>query len=108
MFCLVADVQIRERTGNRKGLQDSLGAILNQGGVISQHWDVERAFAIGDRATGTNVLQNLYEAMRDKPAPVDLDHLWLKLGVALKNGDVVFNDHAVDVTIRTSIVSPPQ
>ena len=108
MFCLVADVQIRERTRNRKGLQDSLRAILNHGGVISQDWDMERAFAIGDRATGTNVLQSLYKEMRDKPAPVDLDQIWQKLGVALKNGEVVFNDHAVDAAIRRAIVSPPQ
>ena len=108
MFCLVADVQIRERTRNRKGLQDSLRAILNHGGVISQDWDIERAFAIGDRATGTNVLQSLYKEMRDKPAPVDLDQIWQKLGVALENGEVVFNDHAVDAAIRRAIVSPPQ
>jgi hypothetical protein len=36
MFCLVADVQILERTRNRKGLQDFLRAILNEGGVITQ------------------------------------------------------------------------
>jgi len=107
-FCLVADVQIRERTQNRKGLQDSLRAILNQGGVISQDWDVERAFAIGDRATGTNVLQSLYKEMRDKPVLVDLDQIWQKLGVALKDGDVVFNDHAVDAAMRRAIVSLPQ
>jgi hypothetical protein len=107
IFCLVADVQIRERTRNRKGLQDSLRAILNQGGVVSQDWDVERAFAIGDRATGTNVLQSLYQELRYEPTPVDLDQIWQKLGVALKNGEVVFNDHAVDAAIRTAIVSPP-
>ena len=106
MFCLLADVQIRERTRNRKGLQDSLRAILNHGGVISQDWDIERAFAIGDRATGTDVLQSLYEDMRDKPAPVDLDQIWQKLGVALRNGEVVFNDHAIDAAIRRAIVSP--
>ena len=107
MFCLVADVQIRERTRNRKGLQDSLRAILNQGGVITQDWKIERAFAIGDRATGTDVLQSLYQEMRDKPAPVDLEQLWQKLGVALKDGEVVFNDNAVDAAIRRAIVSPP-
>lgn len=107
MFCLVADVQIREQTRNRKGLQDSLRAILDHGGVITQDWDIERTFAIGDRATGTHVLQSLYREMRDKPAPVDLDQIWKKLGVALENGEVVFNDHAVDAAIRRTIVSPP-
>lgn len=107
MFCLVADVQIREQTRNRKGLQDSLRAILDHGGVITQDWDIERALAIGDRATGTHVLQSLYKEMRDEPAPVDLDQIWRKLGVALENGEVVFNDHAVEAAIRRAVVSPP-
>lgn len=106
MFCLVADVQIRERTRNRKGLQNSLRAILKHGGVISQDWDIEKALAMGDHATGTHVLETLYREMRDKPAPVDLDWLWQKLGVALKNGDVVYDDNAVDAAIRKAIVSP--
>ena len=69
MFCLVADVQIRERTQNRKGLQDSLRAILDHGGDITKDWDIERAFAIGDQATGTDVLRDLYTEMADKPNP---------------------------------------
>ena len=44
--------------------------------------------------------------MRDKPAPVDLDNLWQKLGVALNNGEVIFNDNADDAPIRKAIVSP--
>ena len=107
MFCLVADVQIRERTGNREGLQDALRAILNQGGVITQNWGIEKALAIGDRATGTKVLETLYKEMRDKPVPVDLDQMWQKLGVELKNGDVVFDDHAVDAGIRRAICGLP-
>jgi hypothetical protein len=106
MFCLVADVQIRQQTRNRKGLQDSLRAILEHGGVITEDWDIDRTLAIGDRATGTHVLQSLYQEMRDKPAPVDLEQLWRKLGVALENGEVVFNDQAADAAIRKAIVSP--
>jgi len=30
--CLVADVEIRKQTGNRKGLQDALRAIVAAGG----------------------------------------------------------------------------
>ena len=106
MFCLVADVRIRERTRNRKGLQDALRAILNHGGVVSQNWDIERAFAIGDRATGADVLQSLYKEMRDKPVAIDLDQLWQKLGVGLQDGEVVFDDHAADAAIRKAITSP--
>jgi hypothetical protein len=35
MFCLVADVEIRRATGNRKGLQDALRAIVAAGATIN-------------------------------------------------------------------------
>ncbi len=69
LFCLLADVQIRDQTGNRMGLQDALRAIVRQGGVISEDWPIERALAVGDRATGTRVLEDLYRQMRDQPSP---------------------------------------
>jgi hypothetical protein len=106
LFCLVADVQIRQHTHNRKGLQDALRAILNSGGDITEDWEIEKALARGDKATGTTVLQTLYKEMRDKPAPVDLDSLWQKLGLELKDGKVIFNDKAVDAPIRQAITSP--
>lgn len=105
MFCLLADVQIREQTANRKGLQDALRAIRDQGGVISEDWPIERAFSVGDKATGTDVLQKLYGEMRDKPAPADLEGLWKKLGVSLKNGQVVYDDHAPEANIRRAITA---
>lgn len=106
MFCLLADVRIRERTQDRKGLQDALRGILDRGGTIAADWDIEKALAMGDKATGTGVLLELYRQMRDKPAPVDLDQLWRKLGLSLNGGHVVFNDQAADAAIRQAITSP--
>ena len=55
MFCLMADVEIRKRTGNSKGLQDALRAINRAGGTIEADWLLERALEIGDKATdGSN------------------------------------------------------
>jgi hypothetical protein len=105
IFCLVADVQIREHTKNRKGLRDALRGILNSGGDITQDWDIEKAFVRGDRATGTSVLQDLYHKMRDKPAPVDLSQLWHKLGLELKDRTVSFDDKAPEANIRLAITS---
>lgn len=105
LFCLVADVQIRERTHNRKGLQDALRAIRDQGGTINEDWKITRAFSIGDQATGTRVLQDLYEQMSNKPVTVDLDKLWKKLGLALNNGEVQFDDKASEANIRQTITS---
>ncbi len=107
MFCLMADVRIRERTGNRKGLQDALRGILNGGGNITDDWEIDKTLALGDKATGTTVLRDLYHQMRDKPAPVDLDQLWKKLGVAWKDGSVQFDDKAPEANIRKAIAMLP-
>src|SRR5258707_4400721 len=106
MFCLIADVKIHERTQNRKGLRDALRAIVANGGTISEDWEIEKALAIGDKATGTSVLLELYREMRDKPSPVDLDQLWSKLGLALRRGEVTFDDKASGAGIRRAITSP--
>jgi hypothetical protein len=106
LFVLLADVRIRERTHNRKGLQDALRAILDQGGTIAQDWKITKAFAIGDRATGTKVLEELYRQMSKSPAPIDLVELWNELGLSVGNdGAVVVNDKAKDAAILASITA---
>ena len=106
IFCLLADVRIRERTKNQKGLQDALRGINRGGGNITEDWDIGKALALGDKATGTTVLRDLYNEMRDKPAPVDLDQLWAKLGITMKDGAVTFNDKAPEADIRKAITAP--
>ena len=106
IFCLLADVEIREQTKNRKGLEDALRAILHAGGNITLDWKIEKALAIGDKATGTEVLEKLYRRMRDTPSPADLDELWTKLGVKLTgDGTVEFNDKAPEAAIRQAITA---
>jgi len=107
MFCLLADVRIHERTKNRKGLEDALRGINHGGGNINEDWDIQKTLALGDKATGTTVLRDLYQAMRDKPAPVDLDQLWTRLGIQMKDGSVAFDDKAPEANIRKAIASPP-
>ena len=105
LFCLVADVRIREHTKNRKGLEDALFGILKSGATINDDWDIEKALTVADKATGTTVLHDLYRETRDKPAPVDLDQLWQKLGIAMKDGSVTYNDKAPEANIRKSITT---
>jgi hypothetical protein len=104
MFCLVADVRIRQQTQNRKGLQDALRGILAAGGNITQDWDIERALTVGDKATGTTVLLDLYHQMRDQPDPVDLAALWKQLGIArAANGSIQFDPTAPLANVREAI-----
>ena len=103
LFCLLADIEIRKRTGNQKGLQDALRAIVNAGGTIETEWEITRAFGVGDRAVGVPVLRELYDKMKSTPAPVDLDALWRQLGVERNNGETKWNDTAPLSAIRKAI-----
>ena len=104
MFCLVADVRIRQQTSNGKGLQDALRGILAAGGDITQDWEIERALGVGDKATGTTVLLDLYQAMRNQADPVDLAALWKELGIHRgKDGSVQFEAAAPLAETRKAI-----
>lgn len=106
LFCFLADVEIRKQTQNKKGLQDALRGILNDGGDMLNDWPIEKALEDGDKSVGANVLVKLYAAMRDHPMPVDLPSLWSQLGVQPENGSVRFNDSAPLAAIRRSITEP--
>lgn len=109
MFCLVADVRIRQQTGNRKGLQDALRGILDAGGNITQDWEIERALSVGDKATGTTVLVDLYHSTRDQPSPVDLPAMWKNLGIIrAADGVVQFDSKAPLADVRARITQPAQ
>ena len=107
LFYLLADVRIRERTGNRAGLQDALRAILAGGGNCEASWDVRRTLAMGDKATGTNVLIDLYDEMRAAPVSPDLAQLWQRLGVKLSRDGVEFDEAAPLAAIRRAITARP-
>ena len=52
LFCLLADLDIRERTQNKKSLDDALRAIVAEGGTIAVRWELGRVLEVGDKATG--------------------------------------------------------
>jgi hypothetical protein len=107
MFCLLADVDIRKQTGNKAGLQQALRAIVDAGGNMEQVWPIERIFKVGDAATGTHVLADLYDKMRDKSYAPDLEALWRELGVVVRDGRVTFDDRAPLAPIRKAITAKP-
>jgi len=106
LFYLLADVQIREKTHNKHGLQDALRAVVAAGGNVTTSWTLEKDFALADKAVGVSVLEDLYAAWKDKPVNVDLNALWKKLGVTLKDGRVTYDDDAPDAAIRKAITTP--
>jgi hypothetical protein len=106
LFCLVADVRIRQASRNQKGLEDALRGIRDAGGTIDNHWPLEQAFEVGDKATHAKVLTTLYSEMKDRASAVDLNALWRELGVTVSNGTVSFDDRAPLASIRRAITFP--
>jgi hypothetical protein len=106
LFCLLADLEIRKRTNNERSLDDALRGILAAGGSIAVRWDLARALAEGDRATGVPVLRELHARMGSTPAGVDLEPIWRELGVTRRGRSVDLDDAAPLAAIRRSITSP--
>jgi hypothetical protein len=106
MFCTLADVGIRRRTGNQRGLIDALRAILQASGGIEANWKPEQAFKVGDSAVGVPVLEELYGRMRANAVKPDLQQLWQQLGVNV-GSSVSFDASAPEASIRRAISEPP-
>jgi hypothetical protein len=103
LFCLMADINIRKQSSNRKGFRDAMIAINKAGGTIDVDWPLTKAFEIGDKATGGKELMKLYEQMRAKPVPVDLPALWRELGISRQDNTVTFDAKAPLASIRAAI-----
>ena len=104
MFCLLADIEIRRLSDNRKSLRDALRGILEDGYSMHTSATPMQIFESGDRATGVSVLVPMYRAMKADPNPVDLDQLWRDLGVAVDNDKIVYDDDAPLARVRKSLL----
>ena len=107
LFCLQADVGIREQSGNRVGLQTALRAILRATGGYRAERDIDDVLKIGDAATGTRVLQNLYAQAKATALTPDLELLWRRLGVPNDPLTQPFDEHAPLAAVRIAITGKP-
>lgn len=105
LYWLLADVEIRRKTHNRRSIDDAIRAILREGGNGDAVWSIDRVIAAGDKATGTLVLKELYDELGLNRGEIHLDHLWLDLGVKYDNRAVRFDDSAPWAAIRNSITA---
>jgi hypothetical protein len=105
IFCLLADIEIRKRTANARGLQQALRAV-NAAVDYNTLWPVEQALETADAAVGGRVLTDLYARMKDKPDHPDLDSLWRDLGVTDGEGEFRLSSDAPLAAIRAAICSP--
>lgn len=103
LFCLLADIRIRHQTNNQKDLQDALRAIVAAGYDMTKSGDMRELLEIADRGTGVTALTELYDEMRASPYPVELDSLWIALGVTEQGGRVSYDDTATLAEIRRAL-----
>src|SRR5262245_57334134 len=108
LFCLLADLKIRQRTANERGLQDALRAIIAAGGTMAVAWPLPRTLEVGDQAVGVPVLTELYERMKARPVDVNLAELWQRLGIEARGDTVVFHEDAPLAAVRRTITTAAQ
>lgn len=107
LFCLLADIDIRTRTANHHSLEDALAAIVAAGGNNEIDWPLVRFLQAADEATGVPVFSELYEHQKATAVYADLDDLWRRLGVAVKDDKIVFDDTAPLAGMRRAITRAP-
>jgi hypothetical protein len=69
---------------------------------------IEEVLRIGDEATQTTVLRDLYESMKDSPASPDLAGLWKRLGIRGEGANVAFDNQAPLAALRVSMTASPR
>lgn len=105
-FCLMADLEIRTRTGNRFGLEDALRGVLASGGSVATVWDFQRVLETADTAVGVPALESIHEEMSRRAWTVDLPALFRALGVVVEGQDVRLVDDAPLAPLRRAITEP--
>jgi hypothetical protein len=104
LFCLLAELALRQDTVGDKGLREALQALRTAGGNYTVAWPVQRIFQTMDDALGVTSLTTLYAQLKDTPVAVDLPALWRKLGVQLQaDGSAKFDDSAEQTSQRRAI-----
>jgi hypothetical protein len=85
-----------------------LRAIVTAGGTIDHDWTLPQALAIGDKATNTHVLTDLYAQWKDAPVQYDLPALWTQLGIVSTADGIELSSTAPLAEIREAITRPKQ
>lgn len=104
LFCLLADVAIRNETNLRFGLEDALAGVVSAGGNIEQAWTIDEILEVADSTVGTTTLSTLYSRVSREPLVVELEEIWYVLGVRSSAGSIFYDDSAPGAAIRRSIL----
>jgi hypothetical protein len=101
---LLADVEIRRRSGGKQGLENGLLALLDNDGHASEVWALQDAIGVVDRTVGAPVLGELAARYAARGHPLELDRLFSDLGVRRTPTGVKLDDTAPLAGVRRAIV----
>jgi hypothetical protein len=108
VWCLLADIEIRQKTNNRFGFQDAMRAVVTAHATADSDYSAEQALQFGDKAIGVDVLVPLYKRFSAGPINVNLENLWHSLGIVRSGWSVRFDENAPLAYIRRSIEIGPK
>lgn len=105
LFCLVADVRIREETRGRRSLDDVIRASLARGGDATHVWALADVVKLADSVTGTTVVSEMVDRYVSHGDRIDLEALLFALGVEKDDSGVMAMDEARPLAwVRRDIV----
>ncbi len=108
LFCLVADVRIREETRGRRSLDDVVRASLARGGDATRVWTVAEVVKLADQITGTTVVSDMVDRYVQHGDRIDLEGLLFALGVEKDESGLVALEDARPLSwVRKGIVGTP-
>ena len=104
LFCLAADVRIREETRGKHSLDDVVRAALARGGDATKVWTVAEVVRLGDQVTGTTVLSEMYDRYAARGERIDMDGLFASLGIDRDGSAVGLDERRPLAWVRRQIV----
>jgi predicted metalloprotease with PDZ domain len=106
LFCMLADLEIRKATHGAKSLDDVMRAVHDRLGDATHGTKLTEFLRVGDEATGTGALADVYAHFGTAGEPVDLAGIWQSLGVVTgADGAVTLRDDAPLAAVRRAIAA---
>ena len=106
-FWLEAEIAIYRQSGGRFLLCDALRAVNRESGGNSVDWSPEKMMAVGDTATGTTALTNLYQKFSSRAFDGRLADLFERLGVATDSSGGIRFDQGAELATLTRLITLP-
>jgi hypothetical protein len=106
LFAMLADLEIRKASQGKRSLDDVLRASLRELGDATRVARLADFLRVGDAATGTTALSDVFERFAVRGTSPDLAAVWAALGVARgKDGAITLRDDAPLAAVRKAMAA---